>query len=80
MAGHQNLFQSFNQRQVVDFFWRGGRARHELGRRHDFARNLIRAWIQYEAGELTKWLTYPDCLNTQCSLSTASTAGAASNR
>jgi transposase len=53
MARHRSFSFEF-KRQVVTDFLEGRAGMHELARRHNLSRNLIRLWIQkYEAGELT---------------------------
>jgi transposase-like protein len=53
MARHRTFSFEF-KRQVVTEFLEGRAGMHELARRHNLSRNLIRLWVQkYEAGELT---------------------------
>ena len=53
MARHRSFSFEF-KRQVAQDFLEGRAGMHELARRHNLSRNLIRLWIQkYEAGELT---------------------------
>jgi len=53
MARHRSFSFEF-KRQVAQDFLEGRAAIHELARRYNLSRNLIRLWIQkYEAGELT---------------------------
>jgi transposase-like protein len=53
MARHRSFSFEF-KRQVAQDFLEGRAGIHELARRYNLSRNLIRLWIQkYEAGELT---------------------------
>lgn len=51
MARHRSHSVAFKRQVVQEYL--GGETLHELAKRHDLSRNLVRLWVQkYEAGAL----------------------------
>ena len=55
MAKHRSHSIEFKRQVAQEFL--AGETLHGLAKRHYLSRNLVRLWIQYEAGALFLWFT-----------------------